>query len=105
MSQSFPTLIISLCRIRAIGQDFVKNARHAACDIPEQVRSDPAVRSEHEVVSYIRYSRGKERFMSLSWRISCCEMPQKALTSKGRKSLPKLGAANRHGKIIKQKKG
>jgi len=32
-------------------------------------------------------------------------MPQKALTSKGRKSLPKLGAANRHGKIIKQKKG
>ena len=32
-------------------------------------------------------------------------MPQKALTSKGNKSLPKLRAANRHGKVIKHKKG
>ncbi|CAL5228845.1 g12052 [Coccomyxa viridis] len=32
-------------------------------------------------------------------------MPQKPLTSKGNKSLPKLKAANRHGKVIKHKKG
>ena len=32
-------------------------------------------------------------------------MPQKPLTSKGKKSLPKLSAANRHGKVIKHKKG
>ena len=32
-------------------------------------------------------------------------MPQKPLTSKGKKSLPRLSAANRHGKLIKHKKG
>ncbi|CAK0782647.1 hypothetical protein CVIRNUC_005846 [Coccomyxa viridis] len=32
-------------------------------------------------------------------------MPQKPLTNKGKRSLPKLSAANRHGKVVKHKKG
>lgn len=34
-----------------------------------------------------------------------CSMPQKPLTNKGKRSLPKLSAANRHGKVVKHKKG
>ena len=34
-----------------------------------------------------------------------CSMPQKPLTNKVKRSLPKLSAANRHGKVVKHKKG
>lgn len=37
--------------------------------------------------------------------IAAENMPQKPLTNKGKRSLPRLGAANRHGKVIKHKKG
>ncbi len=73
--------------------------RHGACDLSEQVRSGSQSEMQRE------HTREKARSVQIYQAPVVKIMPQKPLTSKGNKSLPKLKAANRHGKVIKHKKG